>query len=89
MTLHFRTSSLMTTESQEANNVRNALVVRLVQASLLLFVVLLGLRLVKGSAPSELLFFTGIEASTPGRGKNVDARDHLVPILQNACVVSP
>jgi TRAP-type uncharacterized transport system substrate-binding protein len=54
----------MTTESQEANNVRNVLVVRLVQASLLLFVVLLGLRLVKGSAPSELLFFTGIEAST-------------------------
>jgi TRAP-type uncharacterized transport system substrate-binding protein len=37
--------------------------VRLIQAGLLLVVVLLGLRLVKEAVPSELVLFTGVEAS--------------------------
>jgi TRAP-type uncharacterized transport system substrate-binding protein len=49
---------------EEATYVRKLVALRLVQGGLLLLVVLMGLRLLSASAPSELLLFTGSEAST-------------------------
>jgi TRAP-type uncharacterized transport system substrate-binding protein len=49
---------------EEAKYMRSVGAVRLVQGGLLLLAVLMGLRLVRGSAPSELLLFAGGEAST-------------------------
>jgi TRAP-type uncharacterized transport system substrate-binding protein len=50
-------------DREEAKYMRRSGAVRLVQGGLLLLAILMGLRLVRGSAPSELLLFSGVEAS--------------------------